>query len=58
MIMIIFVVSCLDIEDYWNLYSWSVENIRDFWKEIWDFCGIQGSENVNVKNKGKNENYN
>lgn len=39
-------LTILDIKDYWNLYSWSVENIRKFWKEIWDFCGIQGSVKI------------
>ena len=27
--------------DYAALYQWSVENIGDFWKEIWNFSGIK-----------------
>lgn len=25
------------------MYKWSVDEIETFWKEIWAFCGIQGS---------------
>lgn len=30
----------LNISDYNQLYNWSVENIGDFWKSLWDFSGI------------------
>ncbi len=33
----------LDIKDYPGLYKWSIENISDFWAEVWDFCGIKAS---------------
>lgn len=33
-------------EDYWKLYNWSIEEIESFWKEIWNFCGIQGTVEV------------
>ncbi|KAI1344324.1 acetoacetate-CoA ligase [Xylariaceae sp. FL0016] len=33
----------LDINDYPDLYRWSVENISDFWAEVWYFCGIKSS---------------
>lgn len=37
-----------------------MENIRNFWKEIWDFCGIQGSDNdlaVNSKTTEDEKNF-
>ncbi|KAI2615273.1 acetoacetate-CoA ligase [Hypoxylon sp. NC1633] len=33
----------IDIQDYPSLYKWSVENISDFWAELWRFCGIKAS---------------
>jgi acetoacetyl-CoA synthetase len=45
----------LQIEDYPQLYKWSVENIPDFWATLWDFAGIiasQGYERV-VDDLGK-----
>ncbi|RYO84057.1 hypothetical protein DL766_009502 [Monosporascus sp. MC13-8B] len=33
----------LGIADYPALYKWSVENISDFWGEVWHFCGIKAS---------------
>jgi len=29
--------------EYRDLYRWSVENVSDFWKSIWDFVGIEAS---------------
>src|SRR5512138_2995885 len=33
----------LDIRSYAELYRWSIENIPDFWQEVWDFAGIKHS---------------
>ncbi|KAI1378492.1 acetoacetate-CoA ligase [Hypoxylon crocopeplum] len=33
----------IDSDDYRTIYKWSVENISDFWREIWHFCGIKAS---------------
>lgn len=30
---------------YATIHQWSVENIADFWKEVWDFCNIKYAEN-------------
>ncbi len=38
----------LSLKDYWQLYSWSVQEIESFWREIWDFCGIQGSSSSSL----------
>ncbi|KAI1204390.1 acetoacetate-CoA ligase [Annulohypoxylon truncatum] len=34
----------IDIKDYPDLYQWSIENISDFWEEVWHFCGIKASK--------------
>ncbi|KAK8113235.1 hypothetical protein PG984_013761 [Apiospora sp. TS-2023a] len=34
----------LGINDYPGLLKWSVDNIADFWAEVWDFCGIKASK--------------
>ncbi|GFW76512.1 acetoacetyl-CoA synthetase [Trichonephila clavipes] len=28
------------IGDYWDFHKWSVNNLEEFWAEIWDFSGI------------------
>ncbi|KAI0481035.1 acetoacetate-CoA ligase [Xylariaceae sp. FL0804] len=33
----------LAINDYPGLYKWSVENVSDFWAEVWDFCRVKAS---------------
>jgi acetoacetyl-CoA synthetase len=33
-----------DFRDYSGLYAWSVENIPEFWAEMWDWAGIVHSE--------------
>jgi len=35
--------SLLDNE-YSTVHQWSVENISEFWAEIWDYCGIKSSK--------------
>ncbi|PLW93329.1 MAG: acetoacetate--CoA ligase [Marinilabiliales bacterium] len=30
--------------EYYTIHQWSVENIPEFWAEIWDFCGIKHSQ--------------
>ena len=34
----------LKLASYADLYQWSVENIPDFWTEVWDFVGIKSSQ--------------
>jgi len=39
----------LDLDHYEDLHRWSVENLADFWGEVWDFvgiCGERGSHEV------------
>ncbi|ORY69618.1 uncharacterized protein BCR38DRAFT_419592 [Pseudomassariella vexata] len=33
----------VEIDDYPGLYKWSVENIAEFWEEMWHFCDIKAS---------------
>ena len=33
-----------DFSSYQELYAWSVENISDFWAEMWDYTGIVHSK--------------
>lgn len=30
-----------------SLHEWSIENIRDFWRAVWDFCGVKATESGN-----------
>ncbi|KAL2141146.1 hypothetical protein VTI28DRAFT_2771 [Corynascus sepedonium] len=34
----------LSLRDYPDLYKWSVENVADFWGEVWHFVGIKASK--------------
>ena len=34
----------LNLASYADLYNWSVENIPDFWLEVWDFADIKASK--------------
>ena len=34
----------VNIQSYTDLYRWSVENIPDFWADVWDFVGIKFSK--------------
>ncbi len=33
--------------EYATIHKWSIENIADFWKEVWEFCNIKASEGYN-----------
>lgn len=34
----------LSLKDYPELYKWSVDNVPDFWGEVWHFVGIRASK--------------
>lgn len=34
----------LNLNDYPGLYKWSVENVADFWGDVWHFAGIKASK--------------
>jgi acetoacetyl-CoA synthetase len=33
----------MELENYAELYAWSIDRIGEFWKAIWDYCGIVSS---------------
>ena len=39
----------LNLSSYEELHHWSIHNLRDFYRLLWDFCGVQASH------KGKQE---
>lgn len=34
----------LRLEGYPGLYKWSIENVAQFWEEVWHFVGIKASK--------------
>ena len=30
----------VDLPDYASLHAWSIENLEDFWREVWDLSLI------------------
>ncbi|MDX1614668.1 MAG: acetoacetate--CoA ligase [Candidatus Promineifilaceae bacterium] len=34
----------LAFDDYWSLWHWSVDNVRVFWRTIWDYFDIRASK--------------
>lgn len=33
----------VEFDDYQALQQWSVQNLTTFWRELWDFAGVQGT---------------
>ena len=38
----------LDLSDYASLYAWSIAERADFWRLLWDFCGVRGEPGARV----------
>ena len=36
----------LDLDHYEDLHKWSVDNIGEFWSEVWDFVGVKGEKHA------------
>ena len=32
----------LSLSGFDDLHAWSVNHMEDFWRELWDFCGVKG----------------
>ena len=32
----------VEIADYAALHQWSIDNVEDFWRAMWSFCGVVG----------------
>ena len=37
----------LAIAGYPDLYQWSIDEVSDFWENVWDFAGIVASKKAN-----------
>ena len=33
-----------DFADYAELWQWSVDELEDFWADVWEFCGVRSSK--------------
>ncbi|GFY52601.1 acetoacetyl-CoA synthetase, partial [Trichonephila inaurata madagascariensis] len=33
-----------EIDNYWELHKWTIDNLAEFWAELWDFVGIISSK--------------
>lgn len=44
----------LIFDGYDAFWQWSVDNIVEFWNEVWDFCGVIGEKGENVLINGGN----
>ena len=38
----------LDLSDYASLYAWSIAERAEFWRLLWDFCGVRGEPGARV----------
>ncbi len=34
----------VDVEDYNDLWRWSVTDLEGFWASVWEYCGVEASE--------------
>ena len=40
-------------KNYTELHQWSVEHPESFWQNIWQFCGMVGSQGDDIKTQGE-----
>ena len=41
------------VDNYQDLWRWSVQNLEDFWSTFWDYSNIKGYKGKNIYNKNK-----
>ncbi|MDA0150979.1 acetoacetate--CoA ligase [Vibrio sp. Makdt] len=41
------------LKNYTDLHQWSVEQPESFWQNVWQFCGVVGSQGDDVKTQGE-----
>ncbi|WP_373944004.1 acetoacetate--CoA ligase [Vibrio chagasii] len=41
------------IQSYAELHQWSVDQPESFWQNVWQFCGVVGSQGDDVKTQGE-----
>ncbi|MEZ9545902.1 MULTISPECIES: acetoacetate--CoA ligase [Vibrio] len=42
-----------DIQSYADLHQWSVDQPESFWQNVWQFCGVVGSQGDDIKTQGE-----
>ncbi|MFS1466484.1 acetoacetate--CoA ligase [Vibrio lentus] len=42
-----------ELQNYADLHQWSVEHPESFWQNIWQFCGMVGSQENDIKIQGE-----
>ncbi|MFA0573739.1 acetoacetate--CoA ligase [Vibrio splendidus] len=42
-----------ELKNYAELHQWSVEHPESFWQNIWQFCGMVGSQGDDIKTQGE-----
>ncbi|CAH7088275.1 Acetoacetyl-coenzyme A synthetase [Vibrio chagasii] len=41
------------IQSYADLHQWSVDQPESFWQNVWQFCGVVGSQGDDIKTQGE-----
>ncbi|NAZ95102.1 acetoacetate--CoA ligase [Vibrio toranzoniae] len=42
-----------ELRSYAELHQWSVEQLESFWQNVWQFCGVVGSQGDDIKAQGE-----
>ncbi|MCC4855880.1 acetoacetate--CoA ligase [Vibrio lentus] len=42
-----------ELQNYTELHQWSVEHPESFWQNVWQFCGMVGSQENDIKIQGE-----
>ncbi|MEZ9893563.1 acetoacetate--CoA ligase [Vibrio lentus] len=42
-----------ELQNYTELHQWSVEHPESFWQNVWQFCGMVGSQGDDTKTQGE-----
>lgn len=42
----------LNLQNYEEFFDWSIDNINDFWSDVWDETGVIGEKGVHVMDQG------
>ena len=42
-----------ELKSYAELHQWSVEQLESFWQNVWQFCGVVGSQGDDIKAQGE-----
>ena len=42
-----------ELKNYSDLHQWSLEHNEHFWKEVWQFCDLIGTQGNTIKAQGE-----